>query len=92
LPIIRSHQERWNGSGYPDGLAGEDIPITARVVMTVDLYDALTTDRPYRQALPQEQVFGIMRDETVKGLWDPKLMHEFIHMVKNNMVEKLSNP
>lgn len=92
LPIIRSHQERWNGSGYPDGLAGEDIPITARVVMTVDLYDALTTDRPYRQALPQEQVFDIMRDETVKGLWDPKLMHEFIHMVKNNMVEKLSNP
>lgn len=92
LPIIRSHQERWNGAGYPDGLKGEQIPITARVVMTVDLYDALTTNRPYRKALPEEQAFDIMRAETAKGLWDPGLMHEFIHMVKNNMVDKLSHP
>lgn len=60
--------------------------------MTVDLYDALTTNRPYRKALPEEQAFDIMRAETVKGLWDPGLMHEFIHMVKNNMVDKLSHP
>ena len=92
LPIIRSHQERWNGSGYPDGLSKENIPMTARVIMTVDLYDALTTDRPYRKALPENQAFGIMFDETEKGLWDPNMMNEFVHMLKNNMVEKLATP
>jgi putative two-component system response regulator len=92
LPIIRSHQERWNGSGYPDGLVGKDIPITARVVMTVDLYDALTTDRPYRKALSEEQAFKIMRDETELGLWDPELIHEFINLIQNNLIETQSNP
>ncbi len=51
LPIIRHHHERLDGSGYPDGLSGDKIPLTARVLQTVDIYDALTTDRPYREAL-----------------------------------------
>ncbi|MBI3895894.1 MAG: response regulator [Acidobacteria bacterium] len=51
-PIIRHHHEKSDGSGYPDGLKGEQIPLTARILQTVDIYDALTTDRPYRQALP----------------------------------------
>ena len=89
LPIIRSHQERWNGSGYPDGMAGEAIPISARVIMTVDVYDALTTSRPYRGALPEEKAFEIMEEETAMGLWDPKLINEFINMLKNNLVERM---
>ncbi len=87
LPIIRSHQERWNGSGYPDGLDGENIPITARIIMTVDLYDALTTKRPYRGPLPPEEAFEIMRRETVQGMWDPHLMEEFISLLKTSNIE-----
>ncbi|MBL7961473.1 response regulator [bacterium] len=92
LPIIRSHQERWNGSGYPDGLSKENIPVTARVIMTVDLYDALTTDRPYRKALPEDEAFRIMFEEAEKGLWDPKMMQEFVQLIKNNKIEKLASP
>lgn len=84
LPIIRSHQERWDGSGYPDGLKGEEIPIIARVIMTVDLYDALTTDRPYRRALSNEKAFEVMREETAMGLWDAVLMEKFIDMMQKN--------
>lgn len=53
LPIIRSHHERLDGSGYPDGLEGEGIPLTARILSVVDVYDALTTERPYKPALPR---------------------------------------
>ncbi|MBC8043018.1 MAG: response regulator, partial [Rhizobacter sp.] len=74
LPIIRHHQERWDGSGYPDKLKGADIPITARVIATVDFYDALTTTRPYKPTLSRERSFEIMNEETVAGRWDPVLM------------------
>ncbi len=50
--MVRSHHERWDGTGYPDGLAGEEIPLAARVFAVADVFDALTTDRPYRLALP----------------------------------------
>jgi putative nucleotidyltransferase with HDIG domain len=58
LPIVRSHHERWDGTGYPDGLAGEAIPPTARVVAVADAFDAMTSDRPYRRALPAAEAFG----------------------------------
>ena len=59
LPIIRGHHERWDGSGYPDGLAGEDIPLLARILQVADIYDALTTERPYKPALsPEECICG----------------------------------
>ncbi|NDQ55471.1 MAG: response regulator [Acidipila sp.] len=77
LPIIRHHHEKLDGSGYPDGLKGGRIPLTARILSAVDVYDALTTDRPYRKALPQEQAFGIMRDEVMLGWWDPAVVKEF---------------
>lgn len=81
LSCIRHHQERWDGTGYPDALAGEEIPLVARVVSTVDFYDALTTDRPYRRALDRKTTFDIMLKETQAGLWDERLIREFMEMV-----------
>lgn len=81
LPIIRHHHEKSDGSGYPDGLKGEQIPLTARILQTTDIYDALTTDRPYRKALPPQQAFTIMRDEVKRGWWDGSLVDELEGLV-----------
>jgi putative two-component system response regulator len=77
LPIIRHHHEKLNGSGYPDGLKGEEIPLTARVLQTVDIYDSLTTDRPYRKAFAPQAAFAMMNEEVKKGWWDGSLLNEF---------------
>jgi putative two-component system response regulator len=77
LPIIRHHHEKLDGSGYPDGLKGEEIPLTARILQTVDIYDALTTDRPYRKPLPPEEAFAVMREEVKRGWWDRSLVDAF---------------
>jgi putative two-component system response regulator len=85
LPIIRYHQERYNGSGYPEGLSKQEIPIHARIIGIVDCYDALTTDRTYRKALPSEFAIQIMNKETEAGLWDPdlfKLLQEILNSPK----------
>jgi putative two-component system response regulator len=82
LPIIRHHHEKLDGSGYPDGLKGDDIPLTARIISTVDVFDALTTDRPYRKALTQEQAFELMRAEAKRGWWDPGLVHALESILK----------
>jgi putative two-component system response regulator len=74
LPIIRSHHEKQDGSGYPDHLKGEQIPLTARILQTVDIYDSLTTERPYRVALSREKAIEIMREETRRGWWDGYLV------------------
>ncbi len=76
LPIIRHHHERLDGSGYPDGLRGEAIPLTARIISTVDIYDALTTERPYRRAMPPEEAFRVMQEEARRGWWDGRLVEE----------------
>ncbi len=80
LPIIRHHHEKLNGSGYPDGLKGEDIPITARVLQIVDVYDALTTERPYKRAFSRAETLEMMEDEVKKGWWDPGIFQEFRQM------------
>lgn len=81
LPIIRHHHEKLDGSGYPDGLKGEGIPLTARVLQTVDVYDALTTPRPYnRGAVSRERALEIMEESVKKGWWDPNLFGEFLHI------------
>src|SRR5712671_3794722 len=77
LPIIRHHHEKQDGSGYPDGLKGAQVPLTARILQITDIYDALTTDRPYRKALPQEKAFAIMREEVKRGWWDGSILDEF---------------
>jgi putative two-component system response regulator len=73
LPIIRHHHEKFDGSGYPDHLRGEDIPVTARVLQVVDVYDALTTARPYKRALPTTEALDMMAEEVRKGWWDPEV-------------------
>lgn len=82
LPVIRHHHEKSNGTGYPDGLRGEAIPITARIVGIVDMYDALITDRPYRPRLSREEAFGILRAGAGDGTLDPELVASFIAMVR----------
>jgi len=77
LPIIRHHHEKQDGSGYPDGLKGENIPLTARILQITDIYDALTTDRPYRKALPLDKALSIMREEVKRGWWDGPILDEF---------------
>jgi len=76
LPVIRYHHEKLDGSGYPDGLKGKEIPLTARVLQTVDIYDALTTSRPYRKALSPKETFTIMRKEVERGWWDGSLVDQ----------------
>jgi putative two-component system response regulator len=77
LPIIRHHHERWDGSGYPDGIGGDAIPLTARVLQVADVYDALTTDRPYRRALPLAEAWRIIQKEVDRGWWEKRLVDEF---------------
>jgi putative two-component system response regulator len=77
LPIIRHHHERWDGSGYPDGLKGEEIPLLARILQLADIYDALTTSRPYKRTLTSEEALQIIREETQKGWRDPQLVDRF---------------
>jgi putative two-component system response regulator len=84
LPIIRHHHEKMDGSGYPDGLKGDAIPLTARVLQIVDIYDALTTDRPYRNALPAEKAFAIIWEEVKRGWWDGTLVNELEAMVRGS--------
>jgi putative two-component system response regulator len=81
LPIIRSHHEHWNGSGYPDGLNGEQIPLLARILQVVDVYDALTTERPYKPALQHPEAAAVMYREAEVGLWDPNLVREFLELI-----------
>jgi HD-GYP domain-containing protein (c-di-GMP phosphodiesterase class II) len=80
LPIIRHHHERWDGSGYPDGLRGEQIPLLARVLQVVDIYDALTNPRPYKPAYSPERALAIIREETDKGWRDPQIADLFFHL------------
>ena len=80
LPIIRSHHEHWDGSGYPDNLAGDKIPMLARVMQLADVYDALTTERPYKSALGPAEATAVILDESDRGWYDPELTRRFIDL------------
>jgi putative two-component system response regulator len=84
LPIIRSHHERWDGSGYPDGLAGENIPLLARILQVADIYDALITERSYKQALTPEEALAVMEEEARRGWRDPELVPLFASTIQTN--------
>ncbi|RLE38915.1 phosphohydrolase, partial [Candidatus Acetothermia bacterium] len=76
----RHHHEHWDGSGYPDGLKGEQIPLGARIVAVADVYNALTTDRPYREAYSKAEALEIIRDMSGKEL-DPQLVEIFLRVI-----------
>jgi putative nucleotidyltransferase with HDIG domain len=80
-PLVRSHHERWNGSGYPDRLAGDEIPLTARILCVADVFDALTTTRSYRTAFTREEALRIMTQESGTVL-DPELFNTFVGVLK----------
>ena len=85
LPIIRGHHERWDGTGYPDGLRGQEIPLLARILQVADIYDALTTSRPYKPAFTHEQAIAIMLEESRRGWRDPELVPLFAEIARPSM-------
>jgi putative nucleotidyltransferase with HDIG domain len=78
--IVRHHHENWDGSGYPDGLAGDEIPVGARVLSIVDCYDALTSDRPYRRALSHGSAVAMIH-ERAGSMYDPAMVDAFMRIV-----------
>jgi putative nucleotidyltransferase with HDIG domain len=79
-PIVRHHHECWNGSGYPDGLKGEEIPLGARILSVVDCYDALTSDRPYRPRMTRHEATQVLRERR-GSFYDPRVVDEFVAML-----------
>ena len=90
LPIIRHHHEKLDGSGYPDGLRGDAIPITARILQIVDVYDALTTERPYKRAFAITDALQTMKEEVAKGWWDPHIFEQFEQLMRSGTADSLS--
>jgi putative two-component system response regulator len=82
LPIIRNHHERWDGSGYPDGLKGEDIPLLARILQLADIFDALTSQRSYKEAYSVDEAIRQLRHEAEMGWRDPELVSVFCEVVR----------
>jgi putative nucleotidyltransferase with HDIG domain len=79
VPIVRHHHENWDGTGYPDGLAGDAIPLGARILQVVDCFDALTSHRPYRRALSTSEAIAILQER--RGtIYDPAVVDAFVRM------------
>ena len=76
MPAVRSHHERWDGSGYPDKMKAEDIPLVARIVAIADAFDAMATDRPYKKALPLDECEAVL-NKTAGKMYDPELVEVF---------------
>jgi putative two-component system response regulator len=97
LPIIRSHHERWDGSGYPDRLRGEQIPLLARILQIADIFDALTSVRPYKPAQPPAAALEIIVEETRRGWRDPDVVAVLIGLCHSRLgqdpeMEALTGP
>ncbi len=82
LDIPYSHHERWDGSGYPQGLSGEDIPLAARIFSVIDVWDALSSDRPYRAAWDQEKIINYLNDQAGKQ-FDPQVVEAFLKLIES---------
>jgi putative two-component system response regulator len=87
--IVRHHHEALDGTGYPDGLRGDQVPLLAQIVGIVDLYDAVTSSRPYRDALPSEHAYAELRKEAVLGRRNPQLVEAFISLREKGTVSLL---
>jgi putative two-component system response regulator len=85
IPIIRHHHERWDGSGYPDGIKENDIPYLAQVFQMIDIYDALTSERPYKRAFTSKEALSVMLEETDLGWRNPKLMQQFAEFIQKSL-------
>jgi HD-GYP domain-containing protein (c-di-GMP phosphodiesterase class II) len=83
LDIPYNHHERWDGSGYPNALKGEQIPLAARIFAVVDVWDALLSERPYRAAWPEEEVIAYLRQEAGKQ-FDPQVVETFLRLQTQN--------
>ncbi|MBN1283345.1 MAG: response regulator [Proteobacteria bacterium] len=81
LAIIRSHHERMDGAGYPDGLKGDEIPLAARIAAVADAFDAMTTDRPYRKGMTTQEACSIFENEIGSGQWDPACVRVLLTVV-----------
>jgi diguanylate cyclase (GGDEF)-like protein/putative nucleotidyltransferase with HDIG domain len=91
LPVVKYHHEKWDGSGYPSGLAGEDIPLTARILAVADVYDALTSARPYRKAWTHEQALEVIRRDTGRH-FDPAISEAFLAVIDDVVAEMAAEP
>jgi putative nucleotidyltransferase with HDIG domain len=91
VPIVRHHHENWDGSGYPDGLRGEAIPIGARILSVVDCYDALTSDRPYRRALAPAKALEIIVERS-GGMYDPTVVSALLRISDEIAAEQSNAP
>ena len=89
IPMIRGHHERWDGHGYPDRLAGEAIPMTARMLCVADVYDALTTDRPYRKAFDAADALKLMEADSGRA-FDPAILTRFVRIVRAGEKQRTS--
>ena len=87
LPIIRHHHEKWDGTGYPDGLSGDDIPYLAQIFQVIDIYDALTSDRPHKKAYSPAEALRILREETKQGWRNPKLVEQFTAFISSQKLQ-----
>lgn len=81
-PLIRHHHERWDGRGYPDGLSGEEIPLGARIISVADTFDAITSARPYRPAIPLDEAIKIMERAALEGQFDPLIYEAFLSILR----------
>ena len=81
IPVVLSHHEKWDGSGYPDGLAGEEIDIKARILAVADVFDALISERPYRPGWEFDRVVETIRSGAGKD-FDPQVVDAFLHVIQ----------
>jgi putative two-component system response regulator len=91
LPLIRHHHERWDGTGYPDGLRETEIPLLARVLQVVDIYDALTHPRPYKHAYSSARALDILEEETGRGWRDRDIASRFIRSQRETLA-RIADP
>jgi ribonuclease P protein subunit RPR2 len=91
LDVVRHHHERWDGGGYPDGLAGTRIPLWARIFAVVDTVDAMTSTRPYRPALPLDAALAVLRRESGRQ-FDPCCVDAFLRLDRRRVAELLEDP